>query len=318
MIPPSLDFLFGDSRNLFHQQVSHIEKSDSQFVGPVPFGASNSLLASSCFLSLYQTFIRDEPCTRHSKHLREPGFRFPPNHLLCGTNRLLFVTENHSSRMLFALLIFLSLLLYFFFLEPSCLGWHFICQCDVLRGSDTGCFEQCRKMRLLVQLCLLLVCHKCCHKYAQRVRSLLRIQGRTEKPQIQSHAQLVDNTTTDNGRFHHLQQSSSLLDNSKCLVAEALPQLARCTRSRCANLTTSTVSSRNRDKSATCSTVRCCTRSCLSLFEGTNLITSMWSQPAQRQRIIHSLRRDSVLMCKCRNFLHDRRNRDIQSLRRDS
>ena len=41
MIPPSLDFWFGDSRNLFHQQVSHIEKSDSQFVGPVPFGASN-------------------------------------------------------------------------------------------------------------------------------------------------------------------------------------------------------------------------------------------------------------------------------------
>ena len=61
------------------------------------------------------------------------------------------------------------------------------------------------------------------------------------------------------------------------------------------------------------STVFCCTRSC-----GTNLITSMWSQPAHRQRNIHSLRRDSVLMCKCRNFLHDRRNRDIQSLRRYS
>ena len=39
------------------------------------------------------------------------------------------------------------------------------------------------------------------------------------------------------------------------------------------------------------STVCYCTRSC-----GTNLITSMWSQPAQRQRNIHSLRRDSVLM----------------------
>ena len=111
---------------------------------------------------------------------------------------------------------------------------------------------------------------------------------------------LVDNTTTDNGRLHHLQQGSSLIDNSKYLVAEALPQLARCTRSRCANLITSTVSSRNRDKSATCSTVRCCNRSkennvtaltasfiirslvtstvcCCTGSCGTNLITSMWS-----------------------------------------
>ena len=41
MIPPSLDFCFGDSRNLFHQQVQHIEQSDSNFVGPAPFGASH-------------------------------------------------------------------------------------------------------------------------------------------------------------------------------------------------------------------------------------------------------------------------------------
>ena len=228
---------------------------------------------------------------------------------------LLFVTEKHYSRLLFALLLFLSLLLHFFFRQPSCLGWYFICQCDVLRGSDTRCFEKSSKTRLLLQLCLLLVCHK----YAQRVRPFYapKVGLKTAKVKVMHNSSITQRQTMEdyiifNKALHSLTTQSiwwqrhlhNLLD-ARVHVAPTSPprrslpeieihlQFARrsrcCNRSKENNVTALTASFINRG--LVTSTVCCCTRSC-----GTNLITSMWSQPAQRQRNIHSQRRDSVLM----------------------